>query len=407
MDNWKKVILHVDMNAFFASIEQRDDIELRGKPIAVTNGKHGSCIITCSYEARAFGIKTGMKFSEAKIMCPKLIRKPSNPKKYAAISSQIMEILHNISPDIEIFSVDEAFIDLTHCKKIYNSPIEVACLVKDQIHENINLSCSIGISNNKAMAKFAAKLKKPDGITLIDPAQSCLFLENRLITDLCGVSKGIQKFLNKHNVFFCNDMKKIPISILGNRYGNVGRKIWLMAQGLDYDALKIESKPPQSFGHGKVTIPGLKDVHLIKKIFRHMCEKVAKRMRINAYESDKFFIGYKTWEGWHVRKFQLSYFTNNGSDIYGLAENLICKINLTLGINQVQVTAINPQPINLQVDIFGKKDVFNNRVIDNVIDQINLKYPDSVIGPARLLGKTSSPDVISPSWRPKGWKRSV
>ena len=85
-------------------------------------------------------------------------------------------------------------------------------------------------------------------------------------------------------------MKKIPISILGNRYGNVGRKIWLMAQGLDYDALKIESKPPQSFGHGKVTIPGLKDVHLIKKIFRHMCEKVAKRMRINAYESDKFFI---------------------------------------------------------------------------------------------------------------------
>ena len=120
--NWKKIILHVDMNAFFASIEQRDNLELQGKPVAVTNGKHGSCIITCSYEARAFGIKTGMRFSDAKLLCPKIIRKPSNPKKYAETSSHIMEILQNISPDVEIFSVDEAFIDLTNCKKIYSSP---------------------------------------------------------------------------------------------------------------------------------------------------------------------------------------------------------------------------------------------------------------------------------------------
>ena len=405
--NWKKIIIHVDMNAFFASIEQRDNIELRGKPIAVTNGKHGSCVITCSYEARAFGVKTGMKFSEAKLMCPPLIRKASNPKKYALVSSHIMETLNDISPDIEIFSVDEAFIDISHCAKIYDSPIEVACLIKDKIFENVSLPCSIGISSNKSMAKFAAKLKKPDGITLIEPSKSHLFLDDCLVTELCGVSKGIQKFLNKHNVFFCKDMKRIPISILGNQYGNIGRKIWLMAQGLDYDMLKLDNKPPKSFGHGKVTIPGLKDKYLVKKVFRHMCEKVAKRMRINKFESNKFLIGYKTWNGWNVKKFRLHRFTNNGFDIYRLAENLIYEVDFKTGINQVQVTAINPKPVNLQTDIFASTEISHKHQIDSAVDEINLKYLDTIIGPARLLGEASSPDVISPSWRPKGWKRSV
>ena len=405
--NWKKIILHVDMNAFFASIEQRDNPELQGKPVAVTNGKHGSCIITCSYEARAFGIKTGMRFSYAKMLCPKIIRKPSNPKKYAETSSRIMSILKNISPDIEIFSVDEAFVDLTNCKKIYSSPLDVACLIKDRIYSDVYLPCSIGISENKSMAKFAAKLRKPDGITILNIKQAKKVLERYLVTELCGVSKGIQRFLNIHNVYKCGDMKKIPISILGNKYGNVGRKIWLMAQGLDYDSLKKENKPPKSFGHGKVTIPGLKDMHLIKKIFRHMCEKVAKRMRANNFESNKYIIGFKTWNGWYVKKFQLTYYTNNGSTIYKLAELIISEIDYGMGINQVQVTASNPKILDLQSDIFGNRLNSKEQRLDNALDAIHHKFVNVKIGPARLLGEISSPDVISPSWRPSGWKRSV
>ena len=405
--DWKKIIMHVDMNAFFASIEQRDDSELRGRPVAVTNGKHGSCIITCSYEARAFGIKTGMRFSDAKLICPKIIRKPSNPKKYAETSARIMRILQNISPDVEIFSVDEAFVDLTNCKKIYSSPLDVACLIKDRIYSDVCLPCSIGISENKSMAKFAAKLKKPDGITILNTQKAKEVLENYLVTELCGVSKGIQKFLNTHNVYRCGDMKKIPISILGNRYGNVGRRIWLMAQGLDYDSLKQDNKPPKSFGHGKVTIPGLKDVHLIKKIFRHMCEKVAKRMRINNYESNKYVIGFKTWDRWYAKNFQLAYYTNNGSTIYKLAEYIICKVDYNVGINQVQVTASNPKILDLQHNLFDNALDSKEQKLDNALDAIHDKFANVKIGPARLLGEINSPDVISPSWRPNGWKRSV
>ena len=405
--NWKKIILHIDMNAFFASIEQRDNIALQGKPVAVTNGKYGSCIITCSYEARAFGIKTGMRFSDARLLCPQIIRKPSNPKKYAKTSTQIMKILQNISPDVEIFSVDEAFIDITNCKKIYRSPLDVACLIKDRIYSSVCLPCSIGISENKSMAKFAAKLRKPDGITVLNIKKAKEVLESCLVTELCGVSKGIQKFLNAHNVYKCGDMKKIPISILGNRYGNVGRKIWLMAQGLDYDSLKKDDKQPKSFGHGKVTIPGLKDVHMIKKIFRHMCEKVAKRMRVNNFESNKYIIGFKTWDGWYVKKFQLAHYTNNGSTIYKLAELIISEVDHSKGINQVQVTASNPKILDVQHDIFGNTLDSKAQKLDNAIDAIHHKFVNVKIGPARLLGEASSPDVISPSWRPNGWKRSV
>ena len=405
--NWKKIILHVDMNAFFASIEQRDNVALQGKPVAVTNGKYGSCIITCSYEARAFGIKTGMKFSDAKLLCPKIIRKSSNPKKYADTSTRIMNILQNISPDVEIFSVDEAFVDLTNCKKIYRSPLDVACTIKDKIYSDVSLPCSIGISENKSMAKFAAKLKKPDGITILNIKKAKQVLQNYLVTELCGVSKGIQKFLNAHNVYTCGDMERIPISILGNRYGNVGRKIWLMAQGLDYDSLKQENKLPKSFGHGKVTIPGLKDVYLIKKIFRHMCEKVAKRMRINNFESNKYIIGFKTWDGWYARKFQLAYYTNSGSSIYKLAELILPEIDYNVGINQVQVTASNPKTLDQQLDIFNSVIDSKEQKIDNAIDAIHHKFVNVKVGPRKIIRRSKFPDVISPSWRPTGWKRSV
>ena len=121
----KKIFIHVDMNAFFASIEQRDFPELLGMPVAVTNGSHGSCIITSSYEARAFGIKTGMRLRDGKKICPHLIQRPSRPNVYASISANIMDILQSITPDIQIYSVDEAFLEVTNCMRIYKDVIQL------------------------------------------------------------------------------------------------------------------------------------------------------------------------------------------------------------------------------------------------------------------------------------------
>ena len=129
---WPRAIILVDMNAFFASVEQLDHPEWRGQPVAITNGLTGTCIITCSYEARAYGIATGMRIRRARELCPDLIQCPAHPERYATVSTNIMEALLDITPDVEVFSVDEAFLDVTHCQKLLGPPALIAQQVKQK-----------------------------------------------------------------------------------------------------------------------------------------------------------------------------------------------------------------------------------------------------------------------------------
>ena len=201
-------------------------------------------------------------------------------------------------------------------------------------------------------------------------------------------------------------MKNIPISILASRFGNIGRKIWLMAQGKDIDTLKLNASPAKSIGHGKVTAPNLRNQYDIKKILHHMSEKVAKRMRINNYESNIFFIGIKIESGWITKKIKISEYTSSGANIFQISLKLLDTIILQSGIYQVQITAIKPRPINLQRTIFSLEMQTKQR-LDYAVDKINHKFGEKTLKLARLLKEFESPDVISPSWRPKGYKRSV
>ena len=401
-----KIYLHVDMNAFFASIEQRDFPELAGKPIAVTNGIKGSCVITSSYEARAFGVKTGMRFYEAKRICSHLIQRPSRPNIYAAVSTNIMNILKNITPDIQVYSVDEAFLELTNCMRIYKNIDTIIYRVKDLIYSSENLKCSIGVSYSKSLAKFASKVNKPDGITFINKNNRDQYLSNAGVDKLCGVSKGITRFLNEHGVYKCSDMKKIPISILSNRFGNIGKKIWLMANGEDFEGLKLDPIHPKSLGHGKVVMPNTKDRNLIKKTFLKISVKLSKRLRECNHESKKFMIGIKIKAGWIQKKIKLEYPTSDQRKIFQLCEYVLNMLDKNVGIYQVQVTTIHTVQKNVQNDFFDRKTNQNKYL--SVVDSINNKFGRDTIKLARLKpDRYESPDVIAPAWRPNGYRKSV
>ena len=154
---WSRVIILVDMNCFFAQIEQQDNPFWRNRPVAVTNGIQGSTIITSSYEARAYGVKTGMRLKEARQLCPDLIQAPSRPHRYVKVSTRIMAALQSITPDLEVYSVDEAFLDVTHCQSLLGLPLQIAQLVKDTVSKASGLTCSVGVSGDKTTAKYAAK----------------------------------------------------------------------------------------------------------------------------------------------------------------------------------------------------------------------------------------------------------
>ncbi len=405
---WQQMIALVDMNSFFASIEQLDQPELFGRPVAVTNGLQGTCIITCSYEARYWGIKTGMRLKQAKKLCPDIIQRPSRPKRYAEISTKIMQALTAITPDIEVYSVDEAFLELTHCQRIIESPEVIANKIQELIIKISGLSCSIGISGDKTTAKYAAKQNKPHGITIIHPKKSVDALRDAPVTDLCGIANGIQRFLNAHGVYKCGDMKNIPISVLGKHFGHPGRRIWLMAQGKDPEKIKTDVAEPKSIGHGKVMPPNTKNIKIILMYLQHMSEKVSSRLRKHQLQSNCFYIGIKCKKGWIGEKMKHPYPTDDGRNIMKLGQKMILERWTGEGISQIQVTAIKPRISEQQIDFLEDRNQnIHIREKNRVMDSINERYGDLTIAPSNLIKRSSMPDVIAPAWKPTGHRRTV
>ena len=405
---WPRFIALVDMNAFFASIEQLDNPELRGKPIGVTNGKTGTCIITSSYEARALGIHTVMRLKEARKICPDFIQIAARPERYAEVSIRIMESLQEITPDIEVFSVDEAFLDITRCQNYWNkSPEAIGQMIKDVVWEVSGLPCSVGLSGDKTTAKYAAKLNKPDGLTIILPWEARERLKHVPVMELCGIIKGIAGFLAKRVAFTCGDVASLPVSVLGKSFGNPGRRIWQMCRGEDPVPVETKIEPPKSIGHGKIMPPKTKDKDVIYMYLIHMAEKVASRLRKHSLTAQKYFIGLRSKDGWvGSNKLKTKFPTNDSRPIIDLCHIVVYEHWQGEGVFQVQVTALDPRPCEGQMDMFGEEE---NRfhILNRVMDDINKRYGEFSLTRANLLHRSEMPNVIAPAWKPYGHRQTI
>ena len=403
---WPRAIILVDMNAFFASVEQKDHPEWRGQPLAVTNGKQGTCIITSSYEARAYGIKTGMRYKEAKQLCSHLIQVPANPARYAEVSTAIMDALSTLTPDFEIFSVDEAFLDVTYCQQLHGTPEKIGRMAQQKVFDASGLLCSIGVSGDKTTAKYAAKLHKPNGFSVIPPWQSKERLRAVLVTELCGIAGGIGKFLASHGVHTCGDIEKLPISILAKRFGNIGRRIWYMCQGMDPELIHTKIADPKSMGHGKVMPPNTKDAKTIETYLMHMCEKLGERLRRHRFKAQQFFVGLNSELGWLGKSARLMQATDDGADIYQLGLDILKTSWGGIPVFQIQVTALDPRASGTQLDLLCHQNEKRQK-LNCVKDQINARYGEFTIAPVPLLERSAMPNVIAPAWKPSGHRQTI
>lgn len=404
---WPRAIILMDMNAFFASVEQRDHPELRNKPIVITNGAQGSCIITSSYEARAYGIKTGMRLYEAKRLCPKLIQCPSNPKRYVAVSQAIMQELTTITPDIEVFSIDEAFLDVTHCQRLHGLPPKIGLMVKQKIWEVSQLPCSVGVSGDKTTAKYAANCYKPDGFMVIPPWEARKQLANVPVTELCGISHGIAGFLAQYGAHTCGDVTRLPISILAKRFGNFGRRIWTMCHGADLEPLQIEVKAPKSMGHGKILPPNTVDVELIEFYLLYMSEKLAERLRRHEMRAQYFFIGLRCQHNWLGGQYLLSEMTHDVKLIYELAIQVMKKNWFGQPVSQVQITALNPQHGEQQLTFWDTSEQEHRDKLNHAKDVVNQRFGEHTLVQAKILAAKKLTNVIAPAWKPKGHRQTI
>ena len=405
---WPRLIAFVDMDAFFASIEQRDRPEYRGRPIGITNGLTGTCLITCSYEARAYGIGIGTRLKKAKALCPEIIRVPAHPERYAEVSTDIMVALQNLTPDVEVFSVDEAFLDLTRCQGYWNrSPEVMGQMIKELVHAVSGLGCTVGISGDKTTAKYAAKRKKPNGLAVIPPWEARARLKDVPVTELCGINRGIASFLAQRGALTCGQVASLPISVLGKRFGNPGRRIWQMCRGEDSAPVETKIAAPKSLGHGKIMPPDTTERDVIRMYLVHMAEKLGARMRQHALMAQRYLIGLRTREGWiGSHHFRTRLATNDSRAIIELCKQMLCDYWQGEGVFQVQVSALDPRPAKGQQELFTEETDPPDR-LNRVMDAINDHYGEFTLMRASLLHRSDMPNVIAPAWKPYGHRQTI
>ena len=226
-------ILHIDMDAFYASVEQRDNPELRGKPIAVGGGEKRGVLTTCSYEARVFGVRSAMPGFKAKALCPDIIFVKPRFDAYYEVSKKIREIFSRYTDLIEPLSLDEAYLDVTECKLPLVYATDIALAIKKDIHEELDLTASAGVSYSKFIAKVASDINKPDGLTVIKPHQAEAFLEELAIDKFYGVGKVTARKMKDLGIAKGADLKKWRRVDLIKAFGKVGGFYHDIVRGID------------------------------------------------------------------------------------------------------------------------------------------------------------------------------
>lgn len=278
-----RVVLHVDMDAYFASVEQMANPRLRGKPVVVVGDLHRrSIVLTASYEARAFGIKTGDLYWEARGLCPSVIPVIGEPRKYLALSQKIMETLEQFSDQVEVVSVDEAYLDVTASLRLFKADGEgMARLVQKSIDSVLGLPASVGAAPNKILAKLAAGMRKPRGIFWIRPEDVSGLLENLPASELCGIGPRLTESLKAMGLRTCGQVAKASIERLQERFGVCG--VWMRnwCSGRDDSPVRRvgESEPVKSVGHSTTLPSNTEDPTIIEAFFLMLSEKVAARLR--------------------------------------------------------------------------------------------------------------------------------
>ena len=277
-----RFIAHVDMDAFFASVEEKYNPSFKGKPIIVGSdpkgGKGRGVVAACSYAAREYGIHSAMPISIAYNKCPSGIFVRPNMEMYAGESYKIFKIFENFTPDIEPISVDEAFLDITGSHQHFGGPIKTCKAIKMKIKKDLNLTASVGLAPNKTTAKIASDIKKPDGLVVVTPENLLKFLHPLPINKLWGIGSKTKKILNDINIVTIGDISEKSLEEINNLLGKHGTHLWELSRGIDerkvetfYEAKSISNEYTFDKDTG--------NIDQIENALMRLSQKVSRRLR--------------------------------------------------------------------------------------------------------------------------------
>ena len=373
-------ILHVDMNAFYASVEQAKNPRLAGLPIAVAGDKEkrNGIILTASYEARAFGVKTAMTVGDARNLCPQLVFVRPDLKSYMRYSMRVMDILRSYSPDVEVFSIDEAWVDVTGCERLFGNAVEIAEKIRARIKKELHITASVGVSYCKLMAKLASDLKKPDATSIIMEEDVKTKVWPLPVGDMIGVGRRMKVRLNGMGIYTIGELANTPLKVLERSFGKMGSYLWHFANGLDNS--RVSSKEDEIKGiSNSITTP--RDVTTLQEaseVLMCLCESVGKRVRERGLQGDVVEIMLRTKDfASCIRQRKISSPTDVTSEIHSYAMELL-KENWTeevaLRLLGVRVSGLRPATGFRQVCFFEEAERIRSENLDRCMDTIRERY---------------------------------
>jgi len=282
-----RIIFHIDMDSFYASVEIQRNPSLKGKPVIVgADPKAGTgrgVVSTCSYEARRYGVRSGMPISKAYRVCPNGVYLPVNMLLYEKVSNKIEQILKRYADKVEQIGIDEAFMDVTEKVKEYGSAKELALEVKDAIYIQEGLTCSIGIAPNKSIAKIASDFRKPDGLTIVEPNRVREFLAPLPVTKIIGVGKKTYSVLKHFGLETIGQIARYPKEDLAQIFGKFGIYLWEVANGIDYSEVQ-EAGEPKSFRLEHTFEEDTDDRNLVLETLRSQAENLYRQLAEMQYQ---------------------------------------------------------------------------------------------------------------------------
>jgi DNA polymerase-4 len=273
------MILHIDMDAFYASVEERDDPSLVGKPVVVGGTAEGRGVVAAAnYEARKWGIHSAMAAAQAVRRCPHAVFLKPRMSHYAAVSREIRVIFEQFTPLVEPLSLDEAFLDVTGSEPLFGSAAEIGRQIQQQIRAQLQLVASVGVAPNKFLAKIASDLEKPAGFVVIEPHQAQQVLDPLPVGRLWGVGKVTGRMFDKLGIRTIGQLRQLSLSSLGDLFGSAGEHYWQLAQGID-DRRVVPDREAKSISHETTFAQDIDDPELLQAWLVELALQVGRRLR--------------------------------------------------------------------------------------------------------------------------------
>lgn len=378
-------IAHVDMDAFFAAVEERDHPAYRGRPVVIgadpKKGKGRGVVSTCSYEARKYGIGSAMPISIAYKKCPDAVFLPVDIEKYSQVSDAVFDVLEELTPDIEPISIDEAFLDITKTHHLFGSPKDTCLEMKLRIKSKTGLTASVGLAPVKMVAKIASEACKPDGFLEVKPEQMREFLRPLDIRKLWGIGKKSEEILKSKGVLTIGDIAKTDAKYLCRLLGSSGEHFWELANGID--EREVEAREEIKSISNEVTFDkDTKDELEIQKALKALCDKVSMRLRNENLKGRTITLkirleGFQT----HTRSYTMTSPTNFFDVIYKeiqcLYKKFCSKTKKKIRLVGVKVSNFSRGP--MQKDFIDQSDDEIREKRHKILDSVREKHGEEAM----------------------------